>query len=519
MFIRKNFYYIALTAAFLFAFFLRSYRLAEIPDITHFDEASLGYNAWCLAHYGVDRYLNSMPIYPQNMEGGQSPLYTYAVVLLIDTVGMGNISLFLVRIPGLISSMLVVIFGTKSISLIFQNKKITLMSALLLAVCPYYIMHGRHALDCNMMLGCSTVALYLLTKYIKTQKLQDMIFCGISFGIILYSYALSYFVVPLFLVLITLYMLYTHKITFRKSVLLALCVVITALPVIIFIFSLLFQLDPIKFFCFTISPIASKRMGDVGNSNFWENVLGIIKITLTNSFYPLDAVDKFYTMYFISIPFIIAGFLTSGKHFFVSLKRRRFHYSSVYLLFYICGLITIGLTGTDYIYRANYLFISYLYFLVCGIYTVYRFVRSYQHLFIGTLGTCYLLWSLSFFRYYFNIYTAADIYPNSLYFVPATDAISYAQERLDADNIYIDYLTAKEYYYFYFPFSPYEKVAQEHENGFGRYYFVIDSDTPIDTRNAYIVRQENQEFLSKLTLSGLSYTAIEYPYYYLIYFE
>lgn len=520
----KNLYYrLALTAIFLFALFLRGYRLAELPDVIHFDEASLGYNAWCLAHYGVDRYLNALPFYPQNLDGGQSPLYTYSVVLLIKTIGMGNVSLFLVRLPGLISSMLVVIFGTKSMSLIFQSKKITLMSALLLTVCPYYIMHGRFALDCNMMLGCSTIALYCLAKYIKTQKLRDMFLVGITFGIVLYSYALSYFVIPIFLIFITLYMLYTHKITFRRSILLAFCVIVMALPVILFVCSLFLQLEPIKFLCFTISPIASERMSDVASSNFWENILDIVKITLTNSFYPLDAVDKFYTMYFTSIPFIVIGFFCSIKHFWLSLKTRCFHYSLLYFLFFISGLITIGLTGTNYVYRANYFFISYLYFLVSGIYATYRFLHSYHHLFIGALSTCYLLWSLAFFRYYFNIYSIADMYtyPHSLYFIPATEAVSFAREELEAENIYIDCVSMDTFHYFFFPVSPYEKIAQEHSegSGHGRYYCEINYYTPIASDNAYIVRKENREFLNNLVASGLNWLTIEYPHYYLIYFE
>lgn len=513
----KNFYYVVLSIVILFAFFLRAYRLAGIPDIIYIDEASLGYNAWCIAHYGVDRYLNQMPFYAQNFEGGQSPLYTYGVVLLIKTIGRGNVSLLLVRLPGLISSMLVVIFGCKSISLLFQNRKITLMSAILLAICPYFIMHGRFALDCNLMLGCSTVALYLLAKYIQTQKLPNLIMCGIAFGIVLYSYALSYFVVPLFLIFSTLYMLYTKKITFLRSIILAVCVCLTGLPVIIFACSLLFQLEPMKFLCFTISPVATERMNDVVSSNFLENVIDIIKITLTNSFYPLDAVDKFYTMYLTSIPFIIAGFFVSVKHFAVSLRNRCFHYGALYLIFYICGLITIGLVGTHYIYRANYFFISYLYFLISGIYAVYQFVHSYRYIFIGVLGASYFIWALSFFRFYYTMYSLSDMYtyPNSLYFIPIEEAIISAQNDPSIDEIYVDCVNTEEYYYFYFPVSPYEKESWHNEDGgHGRYHLQIDYYTPIESHNAYIVRKENHDFISNLSLSGHDFDMIEYPDYY-----
>ena len=97
--VKKYWYSAAILLLFLIAVFLRVYRLESLPDVLHIDEAGLGYNAWCLAHYGTDRYLNVRPFYPQNFYGGQSPLYTYLLALLIRTVGQGNLSLTLLSGP------------------------------------------------------------------------------------------------------------------------------------------------------------------------------------------------------------------------------------------------------------------------------------------------------------------------------------------------------------------------------------------------------------------------------------
>lgn len=58
--VKKYWYSAAILLLFLIAVFLRVYRLESLPDVLHIDEAGLGYNAWCLAHYGTDRYLISM---------------------------------------------------------------------------------------------------------------------------------------------------------------------------------------------------------------------------------------------------------------------------------------------------------------------------------------------------------------------------------------------------------------------------------------------------------------------------
>lgn len=200
---KQNWYQITSLFLFCVTVFLRFYKLTVLPDVLHIDEAALGYNSWCLANYGTDCYLNVLPFYPQNFYGGQSPLYTYLVVLLIKFFGKGNLSVFLVRFPAAFASLLLWITGTRSMSLIFDNKKITLAAALFLCFCPYFVMSGRYALDCNLMLCCISCSVLVLLLYLKTGKLHTLLLSGVCFGISLYSYALSYLIIPIFLVLIS----------------------------------------------------------------------------------------------------------------------------------------------------------------------------------------------------------------------------------------------------------------------------------------------------------------------------
>lgn len=509
----RHTYFFCLLMVFTAALFVRAYRIREIPDIVHIDEAGLARNAWCLANFGVDRYFNEMPVYPENFGGGQSPLYTYLVVLLIKTVGGGSLSLTLLRLPGLFSSMLVVLFGTALISLVYENRKATLTGALLLAFCPYFIMHGRYALDCNLMLGCSTIALYLLARYVRTGRLSHLIAYSVAFGLVMYSYALSYFVVPIFLCLITLYLLWCRKITFRRALLSALCVCVAALPILLFVCTLLFHLPTIRFLGFTLSPTAASRLSDISLANFRNNVIDIIKFTLTHDGRPLDAVDGFYTMYAVSIPFILIGFAASCYQWLRDFKSRTYRHGFLFFSFYMAGLTAIGLSH-GYLYRANYLFISYLYFLVCGILSACRFARSFRRYFVAGLGLAYLLSTALFLQYYFTSYSPAETIPQ---FVPADEAVEYALSQPDICDIYLDYAGVSEFYTAFFPESPYTVAETTHEDGYGRLHFSITTETPLHPGNAYIVLKNNEALLTYLNNSEYTWQIKEYPCHYLYY--
>lgn len=221
-------------------------------------------------------------------------------------------------------------------------------------------MSGRYALDCNLMLCCISCSVLVLLLYLKTGKLHTLLLSGVCFGISLYSYALSYLIIPIFLVLISLYMLYHKKITFSRTLLWAVSVCITALPVILFAYTLLFHAEPIDILGFTISPISGNRMDEISFSSLGANLWNNLKITLTYSIYPMDSVDKFYTLYPVSIPFILLGMLCSVYDFGNSFRTRCFHSGTVYLFYFISCSFVVALTPTDHLYRANSIYICYL---------------------------------------------------------------------------------------------------------------------------------------------------------------
>lgn len=213
-------------------------------------------------------------------------------------------------------------------------------------------------------------------------------------------------------------------------------------------------------------------MSDVGVTSFWENIKDIIKITLTCGSYRLDAVPKFYTLYPLSIPFIVLGFIGAVYSFLVSLYKRTFQADSIYLLFFLSGLITIGLSGSGYVYRANSFFISYLFFLIKGLFLCCRFLSSYHTGFMLLLSAGYLLWCISFCSFYFRVYTMTDVCPNYLYSISFRECVDDVNLNLDYADLYVDLVNMKEFFFFYYPASPYDTQDEEtFTDGIHTYHF------------------------------------------------
>lgn len=96
----------------LLSVFMHFYRLASVPHGLHVDEAGMAYDAYCIANYSVDRYLNYMPVYLINFGHGQSALNAYLVALLIKICG-GDWNYWIIRIPGAVMGVLLYITGVQ----------------------------------------------------------------------------------------------------------------------------------------------------------------------------------------------------------------------------------------------------------------------------------------------------------------------------------------------------------------------------------------------------------------------
>ena len=519
---------IVLTLLFVGAFLLRFYRLDELPYGRNIDEVGLGYNAWSLANFGVDRYLNHLPIYASNFDGGQNPFYTYIVALLVKVLNV-DITLILVRIPGALLSSLLVWVGYHLFRKRFDVVQ-SLLGALLLTVCPYFIMQGRIGLDCNSMLFMGTLALYVLFSYLDKPSTCKLILCGITFALVLYTYALSYVVCAIFLCTAALYLLYVRKITLKQCVIWAACVIVIALPIILFVLVTLGILPEMEFPFMSIVLSNGNRQNEFSVQYIYRNLLQMKYTLLSSDGIPYNATSAYGTLYDISVPLVyVGGCICIGRTIY-SMIKRAFHYD-VLITLYFGAEIAMGclISSVPNINRLNGIYICFIYFIVVVVATVtdiISFVIKKQNVkiilsrtVVVVFAVIYIVRGCSFIEYYFRDYTE-ETYPLGGFRQSAQDAIDYAEQNLIFDNLYIDYTWGFEHYMFdNLPLpGQYELLNGENiytTNHYDGIFFNLSLEDDISPRNVYIVHCKNQEYMDKIAGTGYAYEIVEFEDYYL----
>lgn len=177
------------------AFFLRIYKVTEIPPSLNWDEVSIGYNAYSVLKTGRDEWGQFLPFFFKSYGEYKLPVQVYGSIPGIAIFGLND---FGVRITP-------VIYGTLTVFLIFcltrkifKNSVIALISAFLLAVSPWHIQLTRASFESSFALFWVVLGLWFFIK--GFEKNIWWIISMIPFALAVYTYNSARFFVPAFLI-------------------------------------------------------------------------------------------------------------------------------------------------------------------------------------------------------------------------------------------------------------------------------------------------------------------------------
>lgn len=413
-------YKVILGMIFVVFVFTRFYNLTSVPSTMHIDEASIAYNALNIANYGVDRYTNIFPVYFLNFENGQSAMYTYIAAGLFKIFGY---SLFVLRLPAVLFACITLLFGFL-IGKEFKGNVFGVLMAIIITICPFFVMTSRWALDCYLMLSFFTVSIYLLIKAIKSGRCLLYSISGLMFGLTLYTYALSYLLIPVILFLIFIYLIYTKKLSLKRVISFCVPLFILACPLIINLMVQQGIVGEIRTRFFSMLKMSSDRAAEISISNVWINLKSIGNYLIYDSI--ANEKSTFGTMYLFSIPLIIVGIIISIVNVFRNIKKREFNLYTFFVLIFIGGIGSLLFVqySTTILWKGNALFICLAIFLALGIDFVVRNVK-YAYVFVSIV---YLL-AFGYFMYdYFTLYPSR-IYDSSQPMIDYMEALEDANEK------------------------------------------------------------------------------------------
>ena len=514
-FIRKY----GIVLLFIGFLFTRLFLLNEVPYGLHVDEAGMAYDAYSLAHFGYDRYLNSFPVYLINFGAGQSALYAYSVAFLLKFF---DYSTFIIRLPGVILSTITFFIGYITISEILHSKKFGLLFSFLFTLLPYYIMQSRFGLDCNLMMGMSSLVLYFIHKMITHPSPKSYVIAGFFSGLILYTYALSYVVMPLFLLLVLIIMLRTKTLVFKHSPYFIIPLFFLALPLLLMVVINTLDLNQINILGFTIPKLPRYRGSGFTLSNMWFNLKYVIKSVFMYDQLTYNTFIRFYTLYKISIPFAILGIIKGFMDLIRSIKLKQYNPITLFWLFalseFILGLIMIEQPNSN---KLNGIFYSILVLVVYGIYWLNDYLKKWIkskriiQIVQFVLVCLYGLNFISFAKYYYIEYKY-DIYPQTLFTHTYSDELEYINSKnqknitvFTENNIHSNY-QGDIYYRLSAKVSPYDYNTYATEDGYKNIVFGLP-DT-IEKNAYYIVLKINNAFLE--LMDNNSFNRIEFNDYY-----
>lgn len=497
-----------LVGIFLLFFITRFWKLYSLPSGLHVDEAGMAYDAWCLATYGVDRYLKSWPVYLTNFGGGQSSLYAFIVAILFKVFGFSKM---VIRIPAIFFSLLTLIFGMKIVKKLFpDNIKFAYIYGSIVVIAPYFIMASRFGLDCNLMLGMTTVFMYMFISAVETDRVFYYCMAGITGGLALYTYVLSYLVLPLFLLLGVLYTLRLKKFRFLKWIFMSIPMGLLALPLIMVQIVNMFDLPEMQWGIFTITKLAFYRGGELGLPN-WTNFATTLISVFQGDEWVYNSIPGRPVLYGITNVLFAIGFWQMG-HIIIEKCIQKEHELYTYIFLWYVSMIIMGAMTVTNVNKMNAIYAAHLMIALYGLKTLLD-SRGYLKIIFGSVVTaCYLIGFFNFGTFYYSGEYAASYEPIDWFNDTVSEANAYILENEKIRNKPTQMGQRDIYYAVSALPSPYD-----YQNGENTAGIICGGLGLIEDTYNYIVEDYWVEYSEELRVAG--FTEKKYNGYSLFYKE
>ncbi len=497
-FFKKNKYNIILYIILVVGFITRSVGININPKGLNVDEASSGYDAYSILEFGCDRNGNKFPVFLEAWGSGQNALYSYLMIPFIKLFGLNVIT---TRLPMVILGCISLIVWYNLLNEV-KNKKFAIIGLSFLVICPWNIMKSRWGLESNIFPDFVLYAIYFIVKFIKTNNVSKLYIASILLGISSYTYGTSYFFLPIFCIIMYIYLLYTKKVNIKNVILSFSIIFIIALPIMLYIIINTFDLNQIDLGIITIPKLPVNRYEEqtsIFNGNILtksiKNFVKSLKLLLTqDDGLSWNCIPGFGFFYIISIPFLVYGIIYSIKN-----KEEIKKYESAIDIWFISSFLLMFVLNEVNINRINVLIYPLIYYVINGIYIV---VAKRNIISNSIILIVYIAFFVMFMCSYIFLKPA-----NNYTFVDNIKEVIEYVEKVKDRKIYIEYAFKEPYIYvlYYTKYNTHDFIDSvqyiDNENlgkfdnikSFGRYNFYIPDDQEKYPDAVFVVKKKKNK--------------------------
>jgi 4-amino-4-deoxy-L-arabinose transferase-like glycosyltransferase len=195
------------------ALFFRVYKITKVPPSLNWDEVSIGYNAYSILKTGKDEWGKTLPLHFESYGEYKLPLQIYASIPAIAIFGLNP---FGVRVTPAIYGVLTVLFFYFFVLELIKDRRIALVSSLLLAISPWHIQLTRASFESSFSLMWVILGGWMFLRGVNRQKIKYFVLSAVLFGISVYTYNAARVFSPLFLFFISVFYFVKRKISFKQ---------------------------------------------------------------------------------------------------------------------------------------------------------------------------------------------------------------------------------------------------------------------------------------------------------------
>lgn len=410
-----------------FGCFLRLFYIGNIPGNTalYSDEIFSGYEAWSMLHYGYDYLGYHFPVYLPCWGSGMSVMQALCQMPFIGIFGLNS---FALRLPAAILGC-ITLYAFYYICKEIKDKNFAYFATFILCIMPWHIMQSRWGLDCNYFAGFITISIALFIKSTHNKKFLPLAFCFL--GLTLYTYALPWIVMPIFVLGVLVYFLMNKNIVIDRYLILSVAILILlAFPLFLF---LLVNYDVIPEI--RTSVISIPRLSKFRNGELITSVKSLLK-NFYNSFLLFvsqddgrvsDVTPLFGLYYKFSNPFILIGLVKCIIDIHEAFKKKVADFSFIIFLLFICSVI-LSATTEIYFSRINIIHIPMTYFCAYGLWSIIDILKHHsKEIVIITYSLACIIFIIYYFTYHDD--AVAEAYDDG-----CKQALSYVSEITEPDS-------------------------------------------------------------------------------------